>query len=143
MRRSVVALGLLLAAGCADLNKPVGPSPSVVSTTDVVLAVGDEVRVDALLRLAFLGVPQDSRCPLSVQCIWQGDGAAAIAYGLGMGPSHPDTLHTTLSPSATEFAGSYRITLLELMPYPARPEPIPLDAYAVRLRVERLAYPPD
>jgi hypothetical protein len=108
----------------------------VRSPAEIVLAVGEEVRVDSLLRVGFTGVPADSRCPATVVCVWIGDGAAEIAYGVGMGPSHPDTLHTTLEPKQAEFAG-YVITLLELMPYPYAPGAIPLDEYAVRLRIAR------
>jgi hypothetical protein len=128
---------LLLGTGCSEPGEPRPVSIRVVSSpAEIVLSVGVEVRVDSLLRLGFMGVPADSRCPTSVVCIWAGDGAAEIAYGLGMGPSYPDTLHTTLEPRSAEFAG-YLITLLDLMPYPFTPGPIPLDEYAVRLRIER------
>jgi hypothetical protein len=73
-----------------------------------------------------------------VLCIWAGDGSVALAVGVGMGPSYPLSLHTTLDPRAVDVSG-YRITLLDLMPYPDQPGTIPLDAYAVRLHVERLA----
>jgi hypothetical protein len=142
MRRATVVLAVVLAAGCADLNGPRGPETQVVSPADIVMAVGEEVRVDGLLRLSFEGVPSDSRCPLGVMCIWSGDGAVAITHGLGMGPSLPDTLHTNLDPQAVS-VGWYRITLLELMPHPIWPDPIPADSYTVRLRVERIAYPQD
>jgi hypothetical protein len=72
-----------------------------------------------------------------VQCVWAGDGAVAIAYGLGMGPSYPDTLHTTVDPHAVDFGG-YAITLLELTPYPQDPGAIRREAYRVRLGVVRL-----
>jgi hypothetical protein len=127
----------LLGAGCREPGEPRPVSSRVISSpAEIVLSVGVEVRVDSLLRLGFVGVPADSRCPASVVCVWAGDGAAEIAYGLGMGPSYPDTLHTTIDPRTAEFAG-YLITLLDLMPYPSTPGPIALDEYAVRLRIER------
>jgi hypothetical protein len=117
-----------------------GPTgPRIVqsgSPAEVVLAVGDEARIDAVLRVAFTGVPADSRCPATAECVWAGDAVVVLAVALGMGPSYPDTVHTTLDPKAVQFAG-YTITLLALMPYPQIPGPIPADEYAARLRIER------
>jgi hypothetical protein len=136
-----VLVVVLAAAGCGGsddggrVGADVEPSPN---RKEIVLAVGDEVRVDALLRLGFSGVPHESRCPTTVICPWTGDGAAEVVYTLGEGPSYPDTLHTALGPKSAEFGG-YTITLLDLMPYPDTPDPIPLDEYAIRIEVERVA----
>ena len=127
-----VALAL---AGCGDSTaSKVQPAPS---RTDAVLTIGQDVLVDSVLRVAVIGVPADSRCPTSVQCVWAGDGAVAITHSLGDGPSLPDTLHTTIDPKSVRFGG-YLITLLDLTPHPSRPGPIPAEDYTVRLRVERL-----
>jgi len=134
-----LAAGLLLTScGGGDGAPPTAAAAAQVSSpVEVRLAVGDEVRVDGLLRVGFAGVRADSRCPTSVVCPWEGDGAVEIHYAMGMGPSYPDTLHTTLEPRSVAF-NDYRIILLELDPYPDDTDPIPLDAYTVRLRVERL-----
>ncbi len=134
-----LVVGLLL-AGCGggDGAPLTGAAVTQVSSpAEVWLTVGDEASVDSLLRLGFTGVPADSRCPTAVVCPWQGDGAVEIHYGMGMGPSYPDTLHTTLEPRGVVFSG-YLISLIELAPYPGDTDPIPLDEYAVRLRVERI-----
>ncbi len=139
-RTSLLAAVALIVAGCSGSEESdrvlvdVDPSPG---RTEIVLAVGDEARVDSVLRVGFMGVSQDSRCPITVVCPWAGDGAVTIAYSIGMGPSYPDTLHTMLEPRNVEFGG-YEITLLDLMPYPYTSDPIPPDEYAVRLRVERV-----
>jgi len=138
MRRRIELLGVVLAAACADLNTAPTPSPPVASTLDVALAVGEGAQVDAMMRVAFGGVPADSRCPMTAMCIWGGDGAVAILHGLGTGPWYPDTLHTMLGPRSLIVQGGYRITLLDLAPYPSSLDPIPADAYVARLRVERL-----
>jgi hypothetical protein len=130
----------LAVAGCGGPSTSITAAPNVVHSTspaEVVLAIGDEARVDALLRVGFMSVPSDSRCPTSVVCVWAGDGAAEISYGLGDGPSFPDTLHTTLDPKSVDF-GAYRLTLLALTPYPSTTRPIPARDYRARLRVERI-----
>jgi hypothetical protein len=140
--KSVLGLTVLVlaSAGCRGPVEPravSNPPLEFSSPTEVVLKIGQEARVDALLRLDFLGVPEDSRCPAVVECFWAGDAAVAIAVSLGMGPSFPDTLHTTLDPKAVLFGG-YTITLVELTPYPQVPGPIPPADYAARFKVERI-----
>ena len=138
--RKVGLVIALVAAGCLDATREEPVSGNIGTTTspaDVVLTIGHEVRVDSLLRVGFMSVAADSRCPTTVVCVWSGDGAAEIAYGIGEGPSYPDTLHTTLEPRSVRFDG-YAITLLDLMPYPYSPGTIPPDEYVIRLRVERL-----
>ena len=57
----------LFGAGCSEPGEPRPVSSRVVSSpAEIVLSVGVEVRVDSLLRLGFMGVPADSRCPASV-----------------------------------------------------------------------------
>jgi hypothetical protein len=138
--RQMLGIALVLAAaGCRGPAEPrivSTPPLEVSSPVEVVLKIGQEARVDMLLRLDLLGVSADSRCPATAECFWAGDGAVATAHAIGMGPSYPDTLHTTLDPTSVQFGG-YTITLLELTPYPQSFEPIPSDQYAARFRVER------
>ncbi len=130
----------IVAAACAD---GVAPAPDVVrlaapvdSPAEVWLTVGQEVRVDSVLRLGFAAVVGDSRCPATVQCVWAGDGEARMWAGVGSHPPSPFVLHTTQGARSFD-VGGYRVTLLNLSPYPQVPGPIPADAYAIQLRVER------
>jgi hypothetical protein len=125
--------------GCGDATEPPanqGQLSEVRSPVEVVLAVGDEVRVDSILEVAFLDVPADSRCPTTVLCPWAGDGEVVIALTMGDGPTQEFSLHTALQPRSVQLA-TYRVTLVDLSPYPYVPGQIPLDEYAARLRVER------
>jgi hypothetical protein len=140
MIRPFVAVAALVALACSDAGRSSRETRSadIAAPADAELALGEEIRVDSLLRLGFTGVAADSRCPASVVCPWVGDGAVEIAYGIGMGPSYPDTLHTTLDPKEKVFGG-YLIRLVDLLPYPAAPGPVPAFQYRVRLHVERVS----
>jgi hypothetical protein len=131
----------LIAAGCigpAEQSPPSAHGTHAASPVETWLAIGDEIRVDSLLRVRLRDVVSDSRCPPApVVCVWEGDAGIEILYGPLAGTSYADTLHLTRSRNATPFAG-YRITFLELAPGPSV-ETIPRDAYTARLRIERVA----
>ena len=141
MKSAVAFAALVLAsAACRGPVEPRGittPPLELKSPGEVVLRVGQEARIDALLRVDFLGVPADSRCPAMMECVWAGDAAVAIGVSLGMGPTFPDTLHTNLDPRSVPFGG-YTIALVELKPYPQLPGSIPPGDYAATFRIERL-----
>ncbi len=133
VRRSVVALPLLLAAACsggAGTAPKADPSPSSVSAAldDTVRAVrGQATPVDGgRLTVTYTDLT-DSRCPANVQCVWQGDAAGATAR---------PTLHTALEPKATTHAG-YTVTLVAVDPYPGTEPPNARLAGTVLLRVAR------
>jgi hypothetical protein len=134
--RHAIGIALTLAvAGCREPTTPLRQL-QVANPGEVTLRIGEEVVVDGVLRVKFVGVPADSRCPSSVLCVWAGDAAVALDAGpvAAEGPVAlcPDTLHTNLGPSA-EVCATYYITLLEVTPYPQVPGPIPPGHYAVRL----------
>ena len=130
---------LLSFASAACGTSPTAPAPVAqeVLADSLQMAPGQEV-VIGILRLSFLEVSGDSRCPVDVVCIWQGNAAVEIAVGVGEGPSHPRTLNTSQGTPAVDFSG-FRVTLLELLPEPHAGTPIPPAGYRARFRVEVLA----
>jgi hypothetical protein len=102
------------------------------------LCVGQEVRPDAVMRLSFLGVRSDSRCPVDVVCVWAGNAEVEIGVALGMGPTVPYVLNTGLEPRDVT-VGATRLTLVELWPAPLSGTTIPLDRYVAALRLDRLS----
>ena len=56
----------------------------------------------AALRVTFLGVEGDSRCPRDVACAWAGDAGVRLRLTRGQTNAEP-TLHTTLEPRRVEF----------------------------------------
>jgi len=112
-----------------------------VASADSTLAlrVGEEVRApDSVMRISFLGVSGDSRCPTDVQCVWAGDAAVEIGVAFGTGPTVPYMLHTTLFPRWVD-QGGYRITLRGLRPAPVSTSQIPQSQYVAELTLERIA----
>ena len=55
-----------------------------------VLAFGETVAVPGtVLRLTLSDVPSDSRCPIDVECVWEGNALTVIGISAGMGPTFP------------------------------------------------------
>lgn len=133
-RSTGLAVILAALAACAGADDTTAPSTQELSADSLVLAPGQEVFVQTL-RLSFVRVPEDSRCPIDAVCIWQGDAAVTIALGLGTGPNYPFTLHTAEGPATAAFGG-YRVTLLGLLPDPRAGSDIPPETYRAGFLVE-------
>jgi len=139
---TVLVLALVLAGtGCgSDETGPTDPGPDtavLAGPVEVRLSVGEEDRPGGgALQVGFLGVVEDSRCPVDVTCVWEGNAVVEISVAMGSGPSVPLQLNTTLEPRSRTHQG-VQITVVEL-----RPEPIsdaPTSDYELRLRLEPAA----
>jgi hypothetical protein len=103
------------------------------------LQAGQTVSVGGELVLTFLAVAQDSRCPKGEQCITAGKarvrfeaaprGGEPVAFELETGGASES--------GELEIAG-YRITLLDLGPYPVTGRPIVPEAYTASLTVRKI-----
>jgi hypothetical protein len=76
----------------------------------------------------------DSRCPINALCIWAGNGAVTFTLFVNGNPSIL-TLNTTLGPKAISSQG-YKVTLLELLPYPGSVN-YNADSYYAFVRIEK------
>jgi hypothetical protein len=102
---------------------------------------GKTVTVDRLL-LTFADVPQDSRCPTRVVCVWAGDATVSAGVTLTCTRSTPAcavpemllTLHTNLEPRAGTYSGM-EIRLVALTPVPEVSGPIRKAAYVAWFRI--------
>jgi hypothetical protein len=70
-------------------------------------------------------------------CVWQGNAAVVLGLTLGDGPTALTTVNTGVDPQSAVH-GSYRVTLVGLMPAPVSTSPIDRDDYEAILRVERV-----
>jgi len=130
---------LALLGACEGTAPTVDASVHGVGTDTVFfLRVGQEVRApDTVMRIGFGGVHSDSRCPVDVVCVWEGDAAVEIGVAFGEGPTVPYVLHTALEPRSVEL-GIYRIRLVEVRPAPVSTSHTPPDQYVAGLRLERM-----
>jgi hypothetical protein len=132
MRATSLLFCLLCVTGC-DEKSPAGPT--VLLNERFTLSPGEVARVDdADLRLQFVRVTGDSRCPADALCIQGGD---AIVQVLAAGDNDSALLglHTGDSTQASaDFRGA-RISLVELQPYPFSSRTIQPDEYRATLTV--------
>jgi hypothetical protein len=94
--------------------------------------------VNTDLRVSFAQVVEDSRCPASVVCAWQGNGAIRLDITTGHG-AQSATLNTaggTAFPREASAAG-YTFTLVGLDPQRQTPDPMPVQQYRATIRVTR------
>jgi len=129
-----------LAALASACGLSTGPSDQPIpgQSSEMELRVGEEqVFPGTVLRIGFVGVAEDSRCPLDVVCVWEGNAAAEIGVTAGSGPTRLRVLNTSLEPRFTDFGG-LRVTLIGVTPEPREAQSIPPESYVLRLRVEQV-----
>lgn len=135
--RSIGVLFALLALACN--SSPTDPVHSVpAGGAAIVLPFGSSTQVDTDLRVTFAQVVEDSRCPASVVCVWQGNGAVRLDITTA-GGRQSVTLNTaggTTFPTQAS-AGGYTFTLVALDPKRLTPDPVPAQQYQATIRVTR------
>ena len=115
--RAVVLLVCLLSVTTCDENSPVGPT--VQLNERFTLAPGQTAFVDeASLRVQFVQVTGDSRCPADAVCIQGGDAIVRVRVVDDASASAFHELHTGDSSRASVIAAGARITLIDLQPFP-------------------------
>ncbi len=96
---------------------------------------------DEGLTLTFDSVPLDSRCPMEVDCPWEGDATVSMSGSLQEGDmvvQNQFELHTNPTFDTSYLFSGYLIALETLSPYPRSPdEPIPPSDYVATLVVSR------
>lgn len=120
--RSLTLAGLL-AAACTEDDAPLSANLRPPVNTPFTLGIGQSaVLGEPAVTITFTAVPQDSRCPVDVVCVWAGDAVVALTLHVGPpdgdGPDVEAELHTGLEPRATPWGPYYELRLLDLQPAP-------------------------
>lgn len=85
-------------------------------------------------RVTFLQVNEDSRCPTSVVCVWEGDARIRVTVSRAGRAEESQTL--TLSQASNEARiGDLVVRFVSLKPYPETPDPGTPRAYVAELVV--------
>ena len=136
MRHAILWIGIVL-LGVANLA---GCAPAAVKEAQLdqpfTLFVRQKVQVGEL-QIRFISVPEDSRCPEDVECIWAGN--AKIVLGVSLKESTDETtltINSTIDPREALYAG-YRIRFVSLKPTPLSGRTINPAEYRVTLIVSK------
>lgn len=130
------SLGVVFAALVLACNSsPTAPDTPRRDTT-VTLQFGDSGPVNSDLRISFVDLVEDSRCPTSVTCVWQGNGAVRIEITTDRG-TQSVTLNTAGGVGFPRDAvvSGYSFTLVQLDPQRQTTDPIPRQQYRATIRV--------
>ena len=130
----VMAACLAMAACGNKVGTPSGEK--IPLGQEFTLAVGQSVVVDEDVRLTLKSVSDDSRCPVDVTCVWEGDAKVAVEV-LTPTPRAEHELHTSGRDSHEARHGAYRITLVKLEPAPRSTATISQGDYRATLVVVR------
>jgi hypothetical protein len=100
------------------------------------IKVGQEVSISSQqLILKFLSVSEDSRCPRGTICMWQGNGKVNIELTATGQTSEVVQLNTAMSLDSEATYLNYKISLLDLRPYPSAESTIQQSEYIATVRV--------
>lgn len=135
----LISCGLLLGCGTAFNLKSAEDQTAPRVGQEFSIKVGQQLTLEGVdLQVKFTGVPQDSRCPTNVNCIWAGNAEVA----LGLIHDKCDTIITLNTHRATgagdeSKVGNFRIKLIKLDPYPHTERKISPGDYTATLLVTK------
>jgi hypothetical protein len=119
-----------------------GEGPTSASTMTVplgrefALRVGETAAVEGTsLRISVTKVADDSRCPVDVQCVWEGDAAVSVVVTESAAQSYE--LHTSGRFAREVAHGPYQVSLVRLDPAPRSTVPLSPGDYRATLLVAR------
>ena len=90
------------------------------------------------LKITFVSVLEDSRCPIGVNCIWAGNARLQLKISQAKGASKTFELNTNLQPQVFKFEG-YEIKLVDLTPTPKANIRINHNGYTATVSVNSLS----
>jgi hypothetical protein len=140
-RKLAVAMLLPLLAACANgvADPPVSPSSVTAEVgREFELKMNQTARlVSVAVQLTLRAIEEDSRCPIDVVCIWQGNARARLEAQVGEdGPSSEVKLNTGVQPMEAQVHG-VTVRLVGVLPAARSEVQIRPSQYSVLLVVSR------
>jgi len=123
---------VLFLAACDQPNAP--KEVGLGEVFEIAVGQSADIRGEGL-GVAFGSVPEDSRCPTDVDCIWGGN-ARVVLRLQKKSQSGSLELNTSVEPRQGDFL-EYRIRLVDLKPVPVSEKPTPPDGYTAVLVVSK------
>ena len=127
---------LVLMTGVACGAALVAPTSSKLEER-VTLKIGQSALIEGeALRVEFVEVLEDSRCPVGVTCVWEGDAIARFIVEKNKERAELDLhTHPTLTGEGTH--AGYIVRLVELAPVPQSDRPIQPEDYVATIVVTK------
>jgi hypothetical protein len=108
---------------------------SAVSAKQIQVQINTETKINGI-RIKFIDMLEDSRCPTDTQCIWAGNAKIKIGLSNSGRSAKQVELNTGLKPQSIVFGG-YEIKLIKLTPAPASNIRIRKDGYVATFSVTK------
>jgi hypothetical protein len=133
MNRVAAMFACFALAGCA--TAPAGNAQAVDAGAEVTLAPGETASVNAAeIKVRFISVIDDSRCPRDVTCVWAGEVRLLLEMQTARGPQPIE-----IRERGSAIAGGYRVTLLQVEPQPMSTAKIAPQEYRAKIVIEKAA----
>ncbi|MEP6947138.1 MAG: hypothetical protein ABJA02_14555 [Acidobacteriota bacterium] len=89
------------------------------------------------LKIKFVEVTEDSRCPMGATCIWAGNAKVRVEVRNRGGGSKTFEVNTTMGPKGERFDG-WAIDLVSLTPVPRADGKLDSQVYVAKFKITRL-----
>lgn len=101
------------------------------------IKVGQQLKLEgADSQVKFIGVPQDSRCPTNVNCVWAGNAEVSLEWMVDKCPTSITlNTHATSGTGDESKVAGFRVKLIKLEPYPHSEKKISPGDYTATLLV--------
>jgi hypothetical protein len=134
MTRLLALLPAILLAACGSDGSGPDPMPATAPTAqEHVVGFGETIRVSGL-SLEFTTLAEESRCPTSVTCVWEGNARVLISATRGSATAVLELNSNPRFAVRAVFEG-YAIELRSVDPYPVAVAPPRAEDYTVTLLV--------
>ncbi len=141
MKTTLSLIGASLLWSACSVAGPVGGRAEAAGQP-FFMQPGEEVRVSGTgLRVSFIGVVRDSRCPRGEQCVSAGSAVVRLAWQVGEAARvvHEATVGDGRADPAPLIASGQMVELLDLQPQPISGRPIEAAQYRLKVKVQAAA----